>query len=220
MHGEGWHCRHVYNPSSRRRAAPRGSRHSLNYVFFPFFAKRLKRGEKKNYLFVLSNLIYVIYQIDRLFGKPDGPRLKSSVFPTCEKLCWSGHMKGSMEQVWWAPTMWALHLICPGPLISCPRPIMRVKGQKDPQAPTGVSSRAAMSQLFTFPGFHSAHLLVHPFPRDGWGGFLGPNKCFSWVWEQSRWQFLVSAFFSPLGFLVGKGKTGDGEQRGWLKGNR
>lgn len=36
-------------------------------------------------LFVLSNLIYVIYQTDRLFGKPDGPGLKSSVFPTCEK---------------------------------------------------------------------------------------------------------------------------------------
>lgn len=75
-----------------------GSRQSLNYVFFsPFFfflfAKRLKGGEKKNYLFVLSNLIYVIYQIDRLFGKPDGPRLKSSVFPTCEKLSEWTHEK-------------------------------------------------------------------------------------------------------------------------------
>lgn len=33
-----------------------------------------------------------------------------------------------------------------------------------------------------------------------------------------RFWFLL--FFSPLGFLVGKGKTGDGEQREWLKGNR
>lgn len=54
-----------------------------------------------------------------------------------------------------------LHLICPGPLISCPRPNMRVKGQKDPQASTQmrmgrVSSRAAMSQLFTLSGFQPA----------------------------------------------------------------
>jgi hypothetical protein len=37
-------------------------------------------------LFVLSNLTYVIYQKDRLFGKPDGPRQKSSVFSKREKL--------------------------------------------------------------------------------------------------------------------------------------
>lgn len=83
-----------------------GSRQSLNYVFFAFFffflfAKRLKGREEKNYLFVLSNLIYVIYQTDRLFGKPDGPRLKSSVFPTCEKLCQSGHVKRSVLHVLW-----------------------------------------------------------------------------------------------------------------------
>lgn len=37
-------------------------------------------------LFVLSNLTYVIYQKDRLFGKPDGPRQKSSGFSKREKL--------------------------------------------------------------------------------------------------------------------------------------
>lgn len=37
-------------------------------------------------LFVLSNLTYVICQTDRLFGKPDGPRQKSSGFSKCEKL--------------------------------------------------------------------------------------------------------------------------------------
>lgn len=39
--------------------------------------RRGEQKEKKTYLFVLSNLIYVIYQRDRLFEKPDGSRLKA-----------------------------------------------------------------------------------------------------------------------------------------------
>ena len=54
-----------------------------------FFSQRLKEGKKHCppfSLFVLSNLTYVIYQKDRLFGKPDGPRQKSSGFSKHEKL--------------------------------------------------------------------------------------------------------------------------------------
>lgn len=88
-----------------------GSRYSLNYVlfslffFFPFSQEiERERGEKKknttnNYLFVLSNLIYAIHQIDRLFGKPDGSRLKSSVFPACGKFCPSGRTRRSVRCV-------------------------------------------------------------------------------------------------------------------------
>lgn len=37
-------------------------------------------------LFVLSNLTYVIYQVDRLFGNQMDPGKKSSGFSKCEKL--------------------------------------------------------------------------------------------------------------------------------------
>lgn len=54
-----------------------------------FCSLRLMEGETAHCstpLSVLSNLTYVIYQKDRLFGKPDGPRQKSSGFSKREKL--------------------------------------------------------------------------------------------------------------------------------------
>lgn len=134
---------------------------SLPFFFF-LFAKRLKGREEKNYLFVLSNLIYVIYQTDRLFGKPDGPRLKSSVFPTCEKLCQSGHVREACCMFCGCLSHQLPNLVCPGSVISCPRPNTRVKGQKEPRAPAQVwmgtgPSQTPVSQLFSPAGFQPSH---------------------------------------------------------------
>lgn len=106
MRVKGWHCRHVQNRSFHHHTPPQGLKVLTELCFLFLFAKRLKGSEEKkkttnNYLFVLSNLIYVIHQIDRLFGKPDGSRLKSSVFPVCGKLCPSGHTR-SVGCVWCA----------------------------------------------------------------------------------------------------------------------
>lgn len=95
---------------------------SFCLCFFPLLAKRPKGREWKNYLFVLSNLIYVIYQTDRLFGKPDGPRLKSSVFPTREKWCQSGHLKrGALCVVGAQHTNWTS--AAPDPPSAVPEPM-------------------------------------------------------------------------------------------------